>query len=58
MCVKEDRDSEDREEYLGISHEVDINFLHVDIDRIYYNRRGNTHINGNKNDSICRLERR
>lgn len=59
MCVKKDGDPEDKEEYLGISLEVDINFLRVDVDGRYYNRRGNTHINGNKNDSICRrLERR
>lgn len=29
MCVKKNGDPEDREEYLGISLEVDINFLRV-----------------------------
>lgn len=59
MCVKKDKDPEDKEEYLGIFLEVDINFLRVDVDGRYYNRRGNTHINRNKNDSIRqRLERR
>lgn len=59
-CVKKDGDPRDKERNLGMSHEVDINFLRVDVDARYYNRRGNIrHINGNKNDSICRrFERR